>query len=69
MSCARCNEGRVYDLKCQPCRVRLVVSCRSKRAPGIARRQQEAMLAAIERNQGRAARTQTIEELRAKEAA
>lgn len=69
MTCTNCTQGRVYDLACNDCRVRLVVSCRSRKAPGIARRQQDAMLNAIERNQGRAARQQTIDEIKGAQAA
>lgn len=64
MTCTTCNEGRVYDAHCQACRVRLVRSCRSTSAPKVARKQQDGMLAYIERRAGAMAKEMTINELR-----
>ena len=64
MSCTNCTESRVYDAFCQPCRVRLVSSCRSTSAPSVARKQQNGMLAYIERRAGAMAKEMTISELR-----
>lgn len=64
MTCTNCTESSTYDAHCQPCRVRLVKSCRSTKAPRIARQQQEGMLACIERMAGSKAREMTINELR-----
>lgn len=64
MACANCTESSIYDMACQPCRVRLVKSCRSTKTPRIARQQQEGMLACIERMAGPAAREATINELK-----
>lgn len=64
MTCTNCTESRVYDAHCQPCRVRLVSSCRSTSAPKVARKQQDGMLAYIERRAGAKALEMTINELR-----
>lgn len=57
--------GSIYDTACIDCCVRLIRSCRSAKAPRIARKQQEAMLALIERRHGLEAREATIQRLKA----
>lgn len=56
--------GHTYDLHCLDCCVRLIVSCRSAAAPKVARQQQNAMLALIERVAGNEQREATIEQLK-----
>jgi hypothetical protein len=64
MTCTTCHEGHVYNAHCQPCRVRLVRSCRSTTAPKVSRKQQDGMLAYIERRAGAKAKEMTINELK-----
>lgn len=56
--------GSTYDTNCLECCARLIRSCRSTKAPKIARHQQEVMLALIERRHGLQAREATIQKLK-----
>lgn len=64
-ACTACLTRCRYDLRCDNCCVRLVASCWSVAAPKVARTQQEAMLALIERRRGSAVVQRTISALRA----
>lgn len=69
MTCQSCTVNCRFDLSCMACCVRLVASCRSVRAPSVARTQQNAMLALIERHRGTHDRQRVIDALRAGERA